>query len=283
MAHRRQLWIESSVRARLGEGYPWFLDKAEKRIAACTVCNGTGEVPREPHKTDLHPRTTQNCPHCGSYVYKLEDFTQTFFARMPPAYRHLTLSALQPYEGTADVVSMEKQATIIQMLRNRPDAGWLFFGPPRAGKTTWTTALYAANLFRFFMGEDRATIKNKTAVWRVKAKTLLDQHTEWSIKRFDKDEDGAYPAEEPDVTMGKIIKYRRLGVKSKLYLEEVDKVNMTEARNATLFEIIDCLHEEEGTVTLNSNLTPEEFTQRFGEQFAWRLNEDNKVINLFEK
>jgi len=58
---------------------------------------------------------------------------------------------------------------------------------------------------------------------------------------------------------------------------------MTESRTANLFEIIDTLHEEEGVVVINSNLRPEEFNERFGEQFTWRLGERSKIVNLFEK
>lgn len=126
-------------------------------------------------------------------------------------------------------MSLERQKAIIQILKDDAESGWSFFGAPHAGKTVWTSALYAHNLFRYFVGtsmtvaSDREKTKGKTAVWRIKAKTLLDQHTVWSMKRFDKDEDGAYCTDEPDITVEKIIKYRRLGVKSKLYLEEMTR------------------------------------------------------------
>ena len=189
----------------------------------------------------------------------------------------------------AGVVSLEKQQTIIDSLRRDPECGWMFFGPPHAGKMVWTTALYAHNLFRFFMGTrvsadtDRTKVNDRLAVWRIKAKALLDQYAEWSMKRFDKDPYGDYCAVEPDITPEKIRKYRRLGVRSKLYLEELDKVSLTDARANNLFEILDAMHEEEGVVVINSNLRPEEFTERFGEQFTWRLAANGKVINLFEK
>jgi len=292
MADHRQLWSDN-VANRLGEeGYPWFVERAEKQIAKCEVCKGTGTVPREPRKTDipsLHPQTTQACSYCAVFVRRLEDFTYAYFNCLPPAYRQHTLSNLQPYEGTAGVVSLERQKAIIEMLKGNPGSGWSFFGPPHAGKTVWTSALYAHNLYRFYMGDslsaesDRTKTRKKSAVWRIKAKALLDQHTVWSMKRFDKDEDGAYCTDEPDITVEKIVKYRKLGVKSKLYLEELDKVNLTEARSDNLFAILDTLHEEEGVVVINSNLTPEEFTQRFGEQFTWRINENSKIVNLFEK
>jgi hypothetical protein len=184
---------------------------------------------------------------------------------------------------------MERQQAIMDTLKAEPESGYVFFGPPHAGKTVWTTALYIHNLYRCYMGNgsgtatDREKTRGKVCVWRTSAKKLLDQHTEYSMKRFDKDEDGDYTAMEPDVTAEKIHKYRKLGVRPKLYLEEIDKINMTDARSNNLFEIIDALHEEEGIVVLNSNLRPEEFTERFGEQFTWRLGERSKVINLFEK
>jgi hypothetical protein len=70
---------------------------------------------------------------------------------------------------------------------------------------------------------------------------------------------------------------------SAVYLEELVKVSLTDARANNLFEILDAMHEEEGVVVINSNLRPEEFTERFEEQFTWRLAENGKVINLFEK
>jgi hypothetical protein len=288
----KQLWRDS-VRGTLGEeGYAWFVQRADKQTAKCILCGGTGEVSKEPKKTDIpspFPATTKDCPQCAVFVRRLEEFTFAYFLRMPAAYRKHTLMDLKPYEGTTSVVSLEKQKAIIQMLRDDPASGWLFFGPPRGGKTVWTTALYAHNLYRYYMGTsltaetDRQKTRGKTAIWRIKAKELLDQHTEWSIRRADKDEDGCYTAPEPDITAEKIRNFRRLGVRSKLYLEEIDKVSMTDARTNNLFEIIDTLHEEEGVVVINSNLRPEEFTNVFGEQFTWRLAERSKIVNLFEK
>jgi hypothetical protein len=282
------LW--SDLSGRLGdEGYRWFVDRATKHTATCTICGGAGTVPGEPINGAAVCPLTKKCPSCAVFVNRLEDFTFAYFYSVPAAYRSYTLSQLQPYEGTQAVVSMERQQAILEMLRSEPEAGYLFFGLPHAGKTVWTTALYAHNLYRYYMGvnspgpTDREKTKGKTAVWRIKAKTLLDQHTEWSIKRSDKDEEGDYTAPEPDVTGEKIHRFRVLGVRPKLYLEEIDKVNMTDARSNNLFEIIDAMHEEQGVIVINSNLRPEEFTARFGEQFTWRLAERSKVINLFEK
>jgi hypothetical protein len=283
-AEIRQLWRDS-VKGRLGEeGYPWFVERANKHIADCNVCKGAGTVPKVPRKDELTSTIpqTEACHYCSVFVYRLEEFAFTYFLRMPAHYRKYTLKGLQPFEGTTGVVSMERQQTILDRLRAEPESGWLFFGPPHAGKTVWTTALYAHNLFRYFIGtsmtvaSDREKTKGKTAVWRIKAKELLDQHTEWSIRRADKDEDGCYTAPEPAITAEKIRKFRRMGVCSKLYLEEIDKVSMTDARTNNLFEIIDTLHEEEGVVVINSNLRPEEFTNVFGEQFTWRLGREEQ-------
>src|SRR5664279_1910912 len=104
MAHQ-QLWYDNTER-ELGEGYPWFVERAERFIAKCDFCKGTGTIPREPKKTDLttpYPQTTQACISCSVYVHRLKDFTLTYFHRMPPAYRQHTLGNLQPYEGTASV------------------------------------------------------------------------------------------------------------------------------------------------------------------------------------
>src|ERR1035438_3351244 len=108
----RQLWSEDSLSRRLGgEGYAWFVDRAQRQIAKCTVCGGKGEVEAEPYRGGggaVYARH-QNCHSCSLYVRRLEEFSYAYFQCVPAAYRKHILSLLQPYEGTQGVVSMERQ------------------------------------------------------------------------------------------------------------------------------------------------------------------------------
>jgi hypothetical protein len=117
----------------------------------------------------------------------------------------------------------------------------------------------------------------------VGAKALLDEHANYAMHRYDKDKDGTAVLEEPSVTAEKIVKVTKGGVKYRLVLEEIDKVKETESRRSTLFDIINTLHEQEGMLVINSNLTFDEFQARFGEDFAWRIGKLCTVVNLFEK
>jgi hypothetical protein len=164
---------------------------------------------------------------------------------------------------------LERQQTILDMLRANPEDSYMFFGPPHAGKTVWTTALFIQNLWLHYMrdgGHDRHTnCAGRLPVWRITAKTMLDQHTDYAMRRYKKDDEGSSTAVEPDINAEKIIKLRHNGVRFKLYLEEIDKLSQTDARRNNLFEIINTLHEQEGVLVLNSNLKPEEFALQFGE------------------
>jgi DNA replication protein DnaC len=66
-----------------------------------------------------------------------------------------------------------------------------------------------------------------------------------------------------------------------LFLEEIDKVKLTDSRVGNLFEVVDALYENMGQLVINSNLTPEEFQSQFGSEFARRISEMCKVVNLF--
>ena len=286
------LWNEKRERERLGvDGYKWFVEKAEPHIAACSDCKGTGEilVPNTVlnygSKDVIHKMRSQ-CPSCFTYAELLADFVYCYFHYVPPTYRWCILSKLTPCQETSGIVSLQQQQTILDMLRAEPEGSYMFFGPPHAGKTVWTTALYIQNLWLHYMrdgGNRRWTpCRGRSPIWRMTAKKMLDQHTDYAMRRYEKDSDGLSVVDEPDVNAEKIVKLRHNGAKSKLYLEEIDKIAQTDARRNNLFEVINTLHEQEGVLVLNSNLRPEEFALQFGEDFAWRIGKKCKVINLFD-
>jgi hypothetical protein len=286
MAHRT-LWDEKYEQTRLGmDGYKWFLDRIERYIAACPECKGTAEI-LVPDRLRNHGRPGVlhkmriQCRNCGVFADHLANFVYGYHYYVPPVYRWCILSRLKPHEGTSSIVPLERQQTIIDMLRAEPEKSYMFFGPAHAGKTVWTTALCIENLWLHWM-RDGGNIW-RTPIRRITAKKMLDQHTEFAMRRYEKDSDGLSVADEPDVTAEKIVELRRRGQRFKLYLEEIDKIAETDTRRNNLFEIINTIHEQEGVLVLNSNLRPEEFAIQFGEDFAWRIGKKCTVINLFDK
>jgi hypothetical protein len=290
MTHRA-LWNVEHVSKRLGsDGYKWFLEKAEPRIASCEMCKGSGEVSvpdtlrnegfRKRDGTVTNYTIQRPCGNCLGYVELLEQFVYSYHYFVPPAYRWCILRQLKPYEGTKEIVPLERQQVILDMLRAEPEGSYMFFGPAHCGKTVWTTALFIQNLWLHYMryGGHRG----RSPIWRMSAKKMLDQHTDYAMRRYEKDSDGLSVVDEPDITAEKIIKLRHSGQTFKLYLEEIDKIAQTDSRRNNLFEIVNTLHEQEGILVLNSNLRPEEFAVQFGEDFAWRIGKKCKTINLFD-
>ena len=290
MTHRA-LWVEAEVSKRLGpDGYKWFLERAKRYIANCQMCKGTATVSvpntllnegfRKRDGTVTNYTIQQACSICLGHVELLEQFVYAYHYFVPPAYRWCILSQLTPYEGTKEIVPLERQQAILDMLRAEPEGSYMLFGPAHCGETVWTTALFIQSLWLHYMRDGRH--RRKMPIQRISAKKLLDQHTDYAMRRYEKDDEGFSVADEPDVTAEKIIKLRRDGHTFKLYLEEIDKIAQTDSRRNNLFDIVNTLHEQEGVLVLNSNLRPEEFAVQFGEDFAWRIGKKCKTINLFD-
>jgi hypothetical protein len=286
----RSLWDERYQQERLGvDGYKWFLERVEPHIAACPECKGTGQIMvpdpvlRDGKDGTVH-KMLGRCTNCSVYADHLANFVAGYHYYVPPAYRWCILSRLKPHDGTSSIVSLERQQTILDMLRAEPEKSYMFFGPAHAGKTVWTAGLCIQNLWIHWM-RDGGNIW-RTPIQRITAKKMLDQHTDFAMRRYEKDSDGQNVlgvVDQPDVTAEKIVELRRRGQRFKLYLEEIDKIAQTDARRNNLFEIINTIHEQEGVIVLNSNLRPEEFAVQFGEDFAWRIGKKCTVINLFDK
>jgi hypothetical protein len=288
MSHRI-LWNAEQYQKALGpEGYAFFEERAERMIARCPVCGGTASVTvpddvrneafKRQGRVTSHTRVLP-CNLCWTRTARLYDFVRLYYLTVPPAYRFARLSQLQPYEGAAAVVSMERQQKILDALRANPGKGYAFFGPAHCGKTVWSTALYAENLYRTCMD---GGWRGGSPIWRISAKKMLQEHTDYATHRFDKDDEGFSVVDQPSVSADKIVKLTKQGKKFRLFLEEIDKIKETESRRNNLFEIVNALHEQEGVLVVNSNLTQAEFQAQFGEDFAWRIGKMCTVVNLFE-
>lgn len=285
------IWNEEQLREELGvDGYGWFVEKAMPRLAACPYCQGSGKVTvpndvlnetwaKEGRITNF--TKMEACRFCHEYLSRLTMFVKIWVKTVPPAYRKFTLRTLQPMEGLS--VPLERQRQVIDFIRANPDQGFAFFGKPRVGKTVMTTALYTEALWNETVRAPQYDLKAQKyfPVWRISTKKLLDEHTDWSMHRNDPEPDFGPGIPYPTVTVEKIAYISQHGRTPRLFLEELDKVKETDARRYNLFEILNAIHDYDGVLVVNSNLTLIEFAQQFGEDFAWRIKESCKVVDLF--
>jgi hypothetical protein len=66
------------------------------------------------------------------------------------------------------------------------------------------------------------------------------------------------------------------GLRPHLFIEEWDKVGLTDFRRETLFDILDAMYQVNGQLVITSNLTWPDFCATFGET-NWRLG---KICNI---
>jgi DNA replication protein DnaC len=265
------------------QGRAFFAERTEKYFNTCKTCNGTCEVMarnenlehgwRNQGKEVTEPiMTPVGCPDCRRYASRMEYFSQKFFLAVPPRYQGCIFSQLEPSPKSR--VPLQRQQEIMDDLRAQSDQSVAFFGPPGTSKTTWMTAMYAQMCW-WESGQSLAT--TGSLVYRYTTKALLEQFTQWQTRTGKEDE--FIPA--PRMSRERIEKVSRLGAKMHLFLEEIDKVKLTDSRVGNLFEVVDALYENMGQLVINSNLTPEEFQSQFGSEFARRISEMCKVVNLF--
>jgi hypothetical protein len=288
------IWEEERLKEELGpDGYEFFLSKVVPRMSACLFCQGTGTITmpndllndgwaQQGKQTNFTKQV--GCWSCYEYIDRLTTFIKMRKKNVPPVYRKMFLRTLQPFEGVSSRVPMERQQTIINGLRANPDAGYAFFGPPNIGKTVMTVALYMEQLWKETVNAPRLDLKAKKyfPVWHISTKTLLDEHTNWTMHRNDPEPEFGLGVLEPTVTVEKIAYIHEHGRVPRLFLEEIDKVKRTEARRANLFEIINAIHDYEGQLVVNSNYSPKEFAQEVGDDLAWRINDMCKKVILFD-
>ncbi len=192
------------------------------------------------------------------------------------------LATLAPTSRVAHRVSIDRQAKIIEWIKAKPSASCVFSGPAGSSKTTWAIAMYRemlwqdANFYRF----NQDLHLRDEAVWHLSAAELFRQHHLSATSR---------DAPEPDVTLRRILKLaskpwadRR---KPRLFLEEIDKVSLTDFKRNVLFELVDAIYGAEGQIVITSNMSREEFSTSMGAPVARRLRElrDFKWADIYLK
>jgi DNA replication protein DnaC len=228
--------------------------------APCPVCFGEGRRASEGRMVE--------CP-CRFF----KEFFRELDKNVLVHHRETKLNELAP--STLSRLPAEQQTAVISRLQSAPDNGWAFFGPAGLGKTTYTTALYRRALQENLM---QTYGKAKpVSVWRVSVKQLTDEFREQSMTVGQEE----MKPVTPTVSRAKIKLAVANGVRPKLFLEEVDKISLTDFRRDSLFEIFSVLHEANGQLVLNSNLSMQSFGDVYGDTFAWRVREMCNVEDFF--
>ena len=181
----------------------------------------------------------------------------------------------------------EKQAKVIAKVQAAPDEGWAFFGPPGTGKSTLSAAIYKNVAGReWYKHSFGSSYEINQHIWRITARQLCDEAQDYATGKY---EEGvmkflsggqATTVYSPTVTRAKILRAKQKNLVPHLFLEEMDKVNLTEFRRAAIFDVYSAVHECEGQIVLNSNLSWDEFVQTFGET-VWRIDEACNKVDFF--
>jgi hypothetical protein len=237
---------------------------------------------------------TSNCV-CGFY----RQLFTIYHHVLPEKYRLVQLQTLRASEKSH--LRMDLQAKLYDELRADWNSGWALFAPAGYSKTTASYALYrqaiGANLKAAWTkhpggyGIDRpfmyqppsyvAGLLNPhkvkppdlpyTGVWRKSVPDLLQQHFDF----FNRGENETVP--KPEITVERIEKAVALGLKPRVFLEELDKIKISEFAINQLYRIFDAIDRHNGQIVLDSNLSKVQFANLFGDPIVRRIKENCEV------
>jgi hypothetical protein len=184
------------------------------------------------------------------------------WGHVPSRFRRVSLSNLAPQPGLT--ISEDRQAAIIAALQANPTDSYLMIGKPNTGKTHLMIALYREALTRSIV-QQLAKNDLRRSVWRVNATVLMNQTVEWSLQQGKEFKDWK---KEPVVTSKKIDLAAKHGYKPCLFLDELDKVAVTDFKLSGVCDIIDRVYEAEGQVVATMNKSAEELAAKWGSDEA---------------
>ena len=207
---------------------------------------------------------------------------------IPPHDRSRDLATLRPSEKSQ--MPLEFQASIIAAMREQDSTcGWAFFGPTGWSKSSLCTAWFARYVREKFIDPYRLRYNDELlgtidtprghaprSMWRISALTLIEESLAWQYRDFSDKR-----AKQPRVSSAWIEELCRWKFEPCLYLEEVDKVRTDKAKLDIIFDVLNAMYNFQGVLLMTSNLTPQEFPNAFGPEFARRIAEMCHVVNCF--
>jgi len=201
----------------------------------------------------------------------------------------LRLKDLKPYDGSP--VPLQKQQQIIDAVRSRINEGWAFFGLPGVGKTTLATGLFHQAAMCRLLDEHNAGCRVLPAsLWRITARALCQQAQDRATHSADPGGEDFMFADPAELARAqrKIVSRERIEraanfelsqqerLRPSLFIEEWDKVGLTDFRRETPFDILDAMYTSNGQLVITSNLSWADFCATFGET-SWRVG---KICNI---
>jgi len=177
---------------------------------------------------------------------------------VPDMYKGVDLRTISPRVN--ENLSLARQTEIIEFIQKHSSDGYLLLGPPRVGKTHLLMGLLSTVGRRW---AHNTWMKGGTpwpAVWYYHASALLREHVAYVSNRVKNPE----TAEPPKLTVASIKSAVRNNHKPWLALDDLHKVAPTPFQLEVLHDLVDTIHENNGTVVAVSNEDVPWFRDRWG-------------------
>ena len=189
---------------------------------------------------------------------------------LPSRYQRNNLWTLQP--SSASKMSLQRQAKMLEFLRNNPDDGYFFFGAPGTSKTTFSAALVRRAIDRDW----KTKILDSQGFPSVYKTTFWIHYVNWdsyiqSLLDYQNHPDSA---PEPTLTPRLIRQNAERGRTSCIAIEEIDKSRLTEYKANKLFDLVCAIDETKSQLVITTNHRSEESFQ------TWLYRTDNESVNL---
>lgn len=228
------------------------------RIDGCAVCNWTGYV-------FVCDGTNRAVKPCSCLI---ERDRQQRIERLGRRDRWATLSGLRPCSDPGRVlIPADVQAQVIAQLRARPDDSYAFFGPSGAAKTTYLAALYR-----------HAIDTQRRGCFYAQMVDLVHGLRDVELG----DREYAY------LTRTTIRSTADTGLRPRVFLDEFDKVSLSDFTRNAVHALIDELYRIGGSdssgaqLVIATNLDRREFADAWGSSLLRRVQALCSVVDFFD-
>jgi hypothetical protein len=192
------------------------------------------------------------------YLAQHGSFTPNCLKRIvPERFAAHRVASLAPHQENP--IPAEIQAAQIASIPSSEDglSGWLLVGDGGTSKTTYAAAALT-DMFTIRYHErrmDGGGAESTLCAWSITVPEWLAETERYKYRDFDSDEQ----IEAPDVTAEAIRREAdETGLRPILWIEEIDKVRMTEPRRILLFELINSVYKLDGLIVCTANVTLDE-------------------------